>query len=222
MQVADGDLEVVLSGLAHTPNVDGVLITMPHKFSAFAQCTSSSPTSQLLGGVNVMRRNPDRTWHGDMLDGLAFVKAQVDAGARPDGARVLLLGAGGAGSAIAIALLAAGVRTLIVHDTDASRVARLMLALDEPDDRLAPGPADPSGCDMVCNATPMGMADDDPLPLAPELLTSAMFVGDVIAGHGVTPLLRAATDAGCMTASGDQMVSSVQDLMIEFFLGKSR
>ncbi len=59
--------------------------------------------------MSVIRRNPDGTWHGDMLDGLAFVKAQIDHGAQPKGARVLLVGAGGAGSAIAIALLEAGV-----------------------------------------------------------------------------------------------------------------
>jgi shikimate 5-dehydrogenase len=59
--------------------------------------------------VSVIRRSPDGTWHGDMLDGLAFVKAQKDHGAQPEGARVLLVGAGGAGSAIAIALLEAGV-----------------------------------------------------------------------------------------------------------------
>jgi shikimate dehydrogenase len=48
----------------------------------------------MLGVVSVIRRNPDETWHGDMLDGLAFVKAQKDQGTQPKGARVLLVGAG--------------------------------------------------------------------------------------------------------------------------------
>ena len=82
--------------------------------------------------VSVIRRNPDGTWHGDMLDGLAFVKAQQDHGARAAGARALLVGAGGAGSAIAIALLAAGVSELVVHDADASRVAALLDLLAGP------------------------------------------------------------------------------------------
>ena len=62
----------------------------------------------MLGVVSVIRRNLDGTWHGDMLDGLAFVKAQKDHGAEPKGVRVLLVGAGGAGSAIAIACLRLG------------------------------------------------------------------------------------------------------------------
>ena len=86
--------------------------------------------------------------------------------------------------------------------------------------KVMAGPADPAGCDMVCNATPMGMADGDPLPVAGHLLKSSMFVGDVIAGHGETPFLQAARLAGCKTANGDQMVAAVQDMMLDFMLGK--
>jgi shikimate dehydrogenase len=110
MQVAADDLDAVMAGLTAARNVDGILVTMPHKFTAFAHCATSSERAKMLGVVSVIRRNPDGTWHGDMLDGLAFVKAQKDHGAEPEGARVLLVGAGGAGSAIAIALLEAGGR----------------------------------------------------------------------------------------------------------------
>ena len=108
MQVPDGDLESVMHGLTRIPNIDGVLVTMPHKFTAYTYCATSSERSRLLKVVSVMRRNADGSWHGDMLDGLAFVQAQKDQGAQPEGARVLLLGAGGAGSAIAITLLESG------------------------------------------------------------------------------------------------------------------
>jgi shikimate dehydrogenase len=64
----------------------------------------------------------------------------------------------------------------------------------------------------------MGMEDDDPLPVDAALLSSSMFVGDVIAGHGVTPFLAAARAAGCKTASGDHMVEAAQDLMVDFML----
>jgi len=53
-----------------------------------------------------------------------------------------------------------------------------------------------------------------------QLLTSSMFVGDVIAGHGVTPFIEAAQAAGCKTANGGHMVEAVQDLMADFMLGK--
>jgi shikimate dehydrogenase len=219
MEVADGDLEAVMGGLTRTPNVDGVLVTMPHKRAALEYCATSSERTRLLGVVSVIRRNPDGTWHGDMLDGLAFVKAQRDAGARLEGARVLLIGAGGAGSAIAIALLEEGVAELTIHDADESRSAALVeLLSDSWLGRVKVGDADPNGCDLVCNATPMGMAASDPLPVSADSLAPSMFVGDVIAGHGLTPLLKAAQAAGCMTANGEDMVDAVQDLMVAFML----
>jgi shikimate 5-dehydrogenase len=219
MQVPADDLDIVMAGLTAARNVDGILVTMPHKFTAFAHCATSSERAKMLGVVSVIRRNPDRTWHGDMLDGLAFVKAQKNHGAQPEGARVLLVGAGGAGSAIAIALLEAGIRELIIHDADASPVATLLdLLSDVGQGWASAGPPDPAGCDLVCNASPMGMDEDDPLPVDAALLSSSMFVGDVIAGHGVTPFLEAARAAGCKTANGDQMVEAAQDLMVDFML----
>jgi shikimate dehydrogenase len=203
MQVPADDLDAVMAGLTASRNVDGILVTMPHKFAAFAHCATSSERAKMLGVVSVIRRNTDGTWHGDMLDGLAFVKAQKDHGAHPEGARVLLVGAGGAGSAIAIALLEAGVRELIIHDADESRVATLLnLLKDLGQGRVSAGPPNPTGCDLVCNATPMGMEDGDPLPVDTELLSSSMFVGDVIAGHGVTHFskLRRPPDARRPTA----------------------
>jgi shikimate dehydrogenase len=220
MQVPEADLEVVMRGLARTPNVDGLLVTMPHKFTAFTHCATSSERAKMLGVASVIRRNADGTWHGDILDGLAFVKALKDQGAEPEGAQVLLVGAGGAGSAIAIALLEAGVRELIIHDSDETRTAKLLEVLyDMGNGRVSRGPPDPTGCDLVCNATPMGMAAGDPLPVAAHALISSMFVGDVIAGHGVTPFLQAAQAAGCKTANGVQMVEAVQAMMLDFMLG---
>jgi shikimate dehydrogenase len=221
MQVGEGDLHAVMTGLTATSNVDGILLTMPHKSTAFAYCTTSSERARMLGVVSVFRRNPDGTWHGDMLDGLAFVKAQTDHGAHVEGARALLVGAGGAGSAIALALVEAGARELVIHDASQSRapaLAGLLAGLGG--SRVTVGPPDPAGCDLVFNATPLGMEDGDPLPIDTALLTPSMFVGDVIAGHGVTPFIKAAQDAGCKVASGVHMVDAGQDLMADFMLGK--
>jgi shikimate dehydrogenase len=223
MQVPEARLEGVMRGLSLIPNIGGLLITMPHKFSAFRFCATSSERARLLGVVNVMRRNADGSWHGDMLDGLAFVKAQKDQGAQPDGARVLLIGAGGAGSAIAIALLEAGVRELIIYDSDETRTAALIeLLSDRGRGRVTAGPPDPTACDMVCNATPLGMTANNPLPLPVNLLKPSMFVGDVVAGHGVTPFLQAALATGCRTASGVQMVEAGQEMILDFMLAESR
>jgi shikimate dehydrogenase len=217
MQVPADDLEAVMAGLTATLNVDGILVTMPHKFAAFGYCATSSVRARTLGVVSVIRRNPDGTWHGDMLDGLAFVNAMKDRGARPHGARALLVGAGGAGSAIAVALLEAGVRELIVHDADEGRVAVLLEVLSGlGQGRARSGGPDPTGCDLVCNATPLGLEPGDPLPVEAALLTSAMFVGDVIAGHGQTPFIQAAKAADCQTANGEDMVEAGQGVITDF------
>jgi shikimate dehydrogenase len=219
MQVTSEGFDFVMAGLSATSNVDGILVTMPHKFAAFALCATSSERARLLGVVSVIRRNPDRAWHGDMLDGVAFVKAQKDHGAHVEGARALLVGAGGAGRAIAVALLEVGVRELIVYDAVAGRVDDLLdVIVGLGGIRVKAGPPDPTGCDLVFNATPMGMKEGDPFPVDAASLNSSMFVGDVIAGHGATPFIRAAKGAGCNTAGGDDMVDAVQDLMAEFLL----
>ena len=210
MQVPEAALDDVMRGLSAMPNVDGLLVTMPHKHAALGHCATTSERTTLLGAVSVLRRNDDGTWHGDMLDGLAFVKAQKDHGAQPGGARVLLLGSGGAGSAIAVALLDEGVQELIVHDVDETRAADLVELLSGHGyGAVTSGPPDPTDCDMVCNATPLGMNEGDPLPVDADLLTPSMFVGDVIAGHGLTPFLAAAEAAGCRTAGGGRMVEAV-------------
>src|SRR5687768_15967500 len=132
------------------PNIDGGLVTMLSRFAAYRSCATSTERARLLNVVSVIRRNAAGAWPFEVLDGLAFVEAQQDHGAQPQGARVLLLGAGGAGSAIAIALLESGVRELIIHDTNADRVAELIaLVADLGRGRMTAGPPDPTGCNMV-------------------------------------------------------------------------
>jgi shikimate dehydrogenase len=217
MEVPDGSLAVVMAGLSATKNVDGLSLTMPHKVTGYSHCATVSETSRMLGVVSAIRRNKDGSWHGHTTDGDAFVKAQVDNGARIDGARVLVLGAGGAGSAIVISMLEACAAEVVVHDVDEARACRIVdLLRAKVGDRVKVGSNDPTGFDVVSNATSMGMADGDPLPIDPAKLAPAMFVGDVVAGHGETPLMKAARASGCKTSDGDAMVVAVLDVMCDF------
>jgi shikimate dehydrogenase len=178
-----------------------------------------SARAGFLDAVNVMRRNPDGSWHGDQLDGLGFVHAMRAAGGRPDGARALLVGAGGAGSAIALALLDAGVAHLAIHDGSAERRDALVERLGARyPGRVGAGSTDPSGCTVVVNATPAGMRPDDGFPLQVECLASGMFVGDVITAPAVTPLIEVARTAGCGTLVGGDMFAGVAELMVAFLL----
>lgn len=217
MTIAPQDLGAAMAGLGAAKNVDGVCITMPHKTRATAFCKSLSPTSQRTGIVSALRRNPDGSWHGHSTDGEAFLKALTDHGATIAGADILLLGAGGAGSAIAVALLEAGAARLAIFDTEKARTQDLMQRLDGLPGRVeAAETPDPSAFQVLCNATPLGLETDDEPPLALELLHAELFVGDVIAGVGETPLMAAARARGCGTADGDAMVRAVLDIMTDF------
>lgn len=217
MEVPGEALDDAMTGLNVMKNIDGIIVTMPHKTTTAPYCATVTEASRLLNVVSAMRRNVDGTWHGHTTDGDAFVKAQIDNGATVEGARVLLLGAGGAGSAIAIAMLGAGVKELVIHDPDQSRLDTLLsLLADLGGDRVKAGGNDPTGFDLICNATPLGMNAEDPLPVDVDLLEPSMFVGDVIAGHGETAIMKAAKAKGCKTADGDDMVVAVLDIMMDY------
>jgi shikimate dehydrogenase len=226
VHVGTSDVDACLDGLSLARNVDAMLATVPHKFAAFRHAATATPRATLLGAANVLRRNQDGTWHADMLDGIAFVTALRGAGCEPAGQRALLVGAGGAGAAIALALLDAGVAVLAIHDADMPRCDALQgrLARDGAGrlvaGRLIEGSSDPTGFDIIVNATPAGMRADDPSPVQTASLTPAMTVGDVITVPEVTKLLEAARAIGCATSTGVDMFSAGRDLIIDFLLGR--
>jgi shikimate dehydrogenase len=218
--VSPKDLAAWLDGVSLAQNVDGIIVTVPHKFACFDLCATTSDRAAFLHTVNTMRRNTDGSWHGDMFDGLGFVTAMQDNGCQPAGKKALLVGAGGAGSAIAHALVMSGVSALVIHDADAPRRTTLVGRLASLN--LCPvthGSADPSGFDIVLNATPMGMKESDPYPLDVTKLSSPMFVGCVITAPAITPLIAAARALGCSTMTGAHMFGRVRDLMVDFLVG---
>ncbi len=205
--------------LAH--NVDGIIVTVPHKMACLDLCATATERARFVGAVNTLRRNPDGSWHGDMFDGEGFVQALSLAGGTLSGGTALLVGAGGAGSAIAHAFVQAGVSRLAIHDPDEARrdslVARLA-ALGR--GRVQPGSADPSGFDLVINASPMGMRPGDPLPVEVDKLHAGQFAGCVITQPAVSPWLQVARNKGCRSMNGADMFAQVRDLMVGFLLGR--
>lgn len=209
-----------LKALDRVENLAGVLATVPHKFALAAHADRRSDRAAFYGSANIMRRDRAGFWLADMLDGLGFIRAIRAAGGLLAGRRALLAGAGGAGGAIAMELLTAGVERLAVHDTDPARRDDLIARLDARfADKAAVGSASPRGFEVIVNATPLGMQRDDPLPFETEHLTPEMFVGDVVSARHTTPLLAAAGARGCRTADGHDMFEATLDLMLDFFLG---
>ncbi|MBY4868906.1 shikimate dehydrogenase [Burkholderia sp. Bp9017] len=219
--VAPDDLAAFFAGITPMRNVDGVIITVPHKFSAAGFCTSLSDEAAFLGAANTLRRTADGGWHGGMFDGTGFVAALGDAGCDLRGKRALLVGAGGAGSAIGHALVMAGVASLDVRDNDAARTASLvdrLATLQRGTVRVAAADVAPESFDVIVNASPMGMRADDPLPVDVSRVPATTFVGDVVTKPPLTPFVEAARARGCRTVTGTQMFARVCDRMVAFLI----
>jgi len=219
IHVTPADVDAFIRGFSLARNVDGIIATIPHKFAAYAHCATATERAHFLASVNTLRRNSDGTWHGDAVDGVGFVDSMHVAGVDPRGKRALVVGAGGAGSAIALALLDAGASALAVHDVDTARrdslIERLASLGRAP---VTPGSDDPAGFEVVVNATPTGMRQDDPLPVRVERLARTAFAGDVITAPAVTPFIEAARSRGCVTQVGGGMFDGVMKRIVAFLL----
>ncbi|MCD6077400.1 MAG: Shikimate dehydrogenase [Ramlibacter sp.] len=219
--VGSADLAAFFATATAMRNCDGVVVTVPHKFDALAYCEGATPRARSIGGVNVMRRTPTGGWWGDQVDGEGYLAGLRAKGCDPAGRKVLLVGAGGAGSAIARSLADAGVAWLALHDADPARRDELLAKLADSAVARPAGSADPTGFDIVINATPLGMGPDDALPLPEARLAPGQFVGEVVAQPEVTALIAAARARGCRTMTGMDMFNGVLDRMVDFYAPRS-
>ncbi|MCM3885475.1 ThiF family adenylyltransferase [Frankia sp. R82] len=219
MQARPEAFPTVLAGLAAAGNVDGVFVTIPHKVAACELATRRSTAVRISGSANVLRRAPGGGWEADNFDGAGFVRGLTRAGHPVHGARVALMGAGGAGSAIAVALLDAGCRHLAIHDPDQAKCADLVARLDP----HWPGRVERAieaalhDADLAVNATPLGLRPDDPLPFPPQALPAGCLVADIIMKPARTRLLDTADALGLGTHPGIHMLAEQVDLYREFF-----
>jgi len=219
MGVKADDFPAALAALRKFTNLHGALVTMPHKVTTVGLVDEFTPTVEIAGSCNAVLLRPDGTLLGDMFDGTGFVRGLARKGFVVGGARCLVVGAGGVGSAIAASLAAAGAGAIALFDTNraaaealAGRLSKLYRSLDV---RLAP--SDPAGYDLVVNGTPLGMRPGDPLPFDVTRLEPRTFVGEVVMKSEITPLLAAARDRGCRYQVGTDMLYEMIPAYLEFF-----
>jgi len=219
VHVPAADFDPFMRAAKRVQNIDGYVITIPHKFAALGHCDEASDRAKFLGAANLMHRIAPGRWRGDMTDGVATVAALRRAGCEPGGAHALVIGAGGAGSAVALALIEAGVEKLFVIDVDSERRSNLVhrLTLRAPAVVLG-GPVITSDYDLVVNATPVGMKPADPLPIDAANLDPSAFVADLITKPVMTPLLEAARVRGCRVMTGEDMFAVQASYMADILL----
>lgn len=214
----------VMKALFRTTNVLGALVTMPHKVTTTRLVDEITTTARIAGACNAILKRSDGSLLGDMFDGAGFVRGAERKGARIAGARALVTGCGGVGSAIAASLAAAGLAAIGLYDPAAASADGLAdrLRTHYPKLQVTTGSNDPAGWDIVVNATPLGMKPGDPLPFDVARIAPTTFVGEVVMKEEYTPLLRAVMEKGCPVQVGTDMLFEQIPAYIEFFgLGTS-
>ncbi len=190
---------------------DGLNVTHPVKQAMVPLVDRVTPAVEAIGALNTILVHEGVTI-GHNTDVTGFARAFRDGLPDADLTTVVLLGAGGAGTAVAHGLVQLGVQQLLAFDTRAERTQALarsvaglragaaVAVLDETDVSEALSTA--SG---LVNATPVGMAAHPGIPVAAELLRSALWVADIVYRPLVTPLVEVATGRGCRVLSGAGM-----------------
>jgi len=219
MGVKAEDYPSTLRAVFKMTNIGGALITMPHKVTTLTLADEASTTAKIAGSANALRKDPDGKLIADMFDGTGFTRGLARKGFKFSGARCLVVGAGGVGSAIAASLAAEGIAALVLFDTQVASAQALAERLKLHYGRLnvRVGPAMVADQDLVVNATPLGMKDGDPLPFDVSQLAPSTFVGEVVMKREITPLLAAAKARGCQIQVGTDMLLEMIPAYLEFF-----
>lgn len=210
LDVNPRDLMEVLPAMAKM-GFRGVNLTIPLKETAFHGLKNLAPSAALLGAVNTVEFSGTDGLIGHNTDGEGFLEAlQESFGRGVTGDSIFLLGAGGAGRAVALSAASAGARRIVLGDLDLDRVVRLQEELNDlnVDAEIAAAETEKeriaaaSDADLVIQATPLGMKKSDPSPLPSAAFGQGQRVFDLIYMHPETTLMRTARQAGASTSNG--------------------
>jgi shikimate dehydrogenase len=219
MQVAPAHLDGFVRHAFTAMNVHGIWLAIPHKPAMLKLLDRCEDMGRVAGAVNAARRHADGSLEGALFDGVGFVKALGHFGISLRDKRALLVGVGGGGVAIAVALAHRGVNELALFDVSPSRAAEAAASITS-----AYGTpvqlrtsADPAGFDLVINATPLGLKAGDPLPFDVNRLDRGAVVVDILMTRSPTPLLQACAARGITAHPGYEMLVQQVPEYLSFF-----
>jgi shikimate dehydrogenase len=210
LDVSPPELPAALKGLRQ-PDVAGANVTIPHKQAVMEQMDVVDPEAVRARAVNTIVRDGDRLV-GSNTDIAAIRFAVASVGLEPKGAKAVILGAGGAARAAAVALDGAHLTFVSRHADDADLPGRA-IAWDDPSVHALARSAD-----VLLNATPLGRRDE--MPIRPAALPRDGAVIDLVYVTGGTPLVRKARSLGLRTADGWEILLRQGALSFEKWTGR--
>lgn len=218
MGIQPEDFPEAVKSVFKFTNILGALVTMPYKVTSVGLLDELSTAVKIAGACNAILKRPDGTLVGDIFDGTGFTRGLHRKGFAFAGARCLVVGSGGVGSAIAASLADLGVAAITTFDSHAESAQGLAARLQHHYPKLIAntGTNDAAGYDLVVNATPLGLPGD-PLPIDITHLLPSTFVGEVVMKTEMTPLLQAAKDRCCRFQIGADMLFEMIPAYLEFF-----
>jgi shikimate dehydrogenase len=218
IHIGRDDLARGWAGLRSILNLDGFIVTAPHKQESARLCDTLVDDGAYTKVVNAVRREPDGRFTGTLLDGRGFVSGLISHGHAVMGRRFYIAGAGGAGTALAYALADSGAAALTIHNRTRSKAENLVAGVKKAfpacDVRL--GTADTAGHDIVVNATSLGLKPDDPHSFELASADPSALVAEVVMKPEMTPLLIAAERRGHAIHFGTHMLNGQLELMMRF------
>lgn len=218
-------LVTVMDGLRAMENFGGLTITIPHKVPIAQMCDELGEAARVCGAVNAVRFGEDGRLYGDIFDGAGFVAGLALKGHDIAGKRVLMMGAGGAARAIAVALCQADVGEIAIANRTRDKAQNLVDAMVQGAgytqahvlDNMAEAALEAArDVDVIINTTSLGLHAGDALPVALDTVRPDTLIADIIMVPERTEWLALAEDKGLPTHYGRHMLDCQLELIGRF------
>ncbi|MES2512129.1 MAG: shikimate dehydrogenase [Pseudomonadota bacterium] len=225
VHVSAQDIESFVRTAFLAKNIRGMFLAIPHKSLVMSLLSKCNDYGRVAGAVNGIRRNADGSLEGGLFDGKGLVSALDYFGMAYAGKRVLVLGAGGGASAIAASLAIAGAQAPAhialfdpVPGKAQSVASHIAAAANAPGTTVAAaGSSDPTGYDVVINASPLGLNAGDPMPCDVSRMEAGCAVVDILMKNQPTPFVRAVRARQLQAQPGFEMLIQQAPDYLEFF-----